>query len=147
TWLTTRFRLICATNRDLTKATGQRYFRRDLYHRLATWIIRLPALCDRKEDIIPLSRHFLKEIFQDDKVPKLDPAVRDYLTCKDYPGNVRDLKNLILRIGHRHVGSGPITVGDIPTADRPPLGQFSKGWRDDKFTESIRRALAGGANL
>jgi transcriptional regulator with GAF, ATPase, and Fis domain len=147
TWLSARFRLICATNRDLTKATGQRFFRRDLYHRLATWIIRLPALRDRREDILPLSQHFLKQVFHEDKVPELDPAVRDYLTCKDYPGNVRDLKNLILRIGHRHVGSGPITVGDIPTADRPPPGQFSKGWRDDNFIESIRRALAGGANL
>jgi DNA-binding NtrC family response regulator len=73
--------------------------------------------------------------------------VRDCLIFKDYPGNVRDLRNLILRIGLRHVGSGPITVGDIPTADRPALGQYTKGWRDDDFVESIRRALAGGANL
>jgi transcriptional regulator with GAF, ATPase, and Fis domain len=146
-WLPTRFRLICATNRDLTKAVDRGSFRRDLYHRIATWIIHLPTLHDRREDILPLTRHFLREIFQGKAIPELDPAVRDCLIFKDYPGNVRDLRNLILRIGLRHVGSGPITVGDIPTADRPALGQYTKGWRDDDFVESIRRALAGGANL
>jgi transcriptional regulator with GAF, ATPase, and Fis domain len=147
TWLPTRFRLVCATNRELTEEVGRRTFRRDLYHRIATWIIHLPALRDRREDILPLTRHFLGEIFKENGVPELDPAVRDCLICKDYPGNVRDLRNLVLRIGHRHVGSGPITVGEIPTADRPALGQVTKDWRNDNFVESIRRALAGGANL
>ena len=148
TWLAAKFRLICATNRDLVEAVAQRTFRRDLYHRLATWIIRLPALRERREDILPLARHFLAEIFRERTVPELDPAVRDCLMGKDYPGNIRDLRNLVLRIGHRHVGPGPITVGDIPAADRPEISRFAGDWRDDdSFEEAIRRALAAGASL
>lgn len=147
TWLYTAFRLICATNRNLINAVDQGTFRRDLYHRIASWTIRLPTLSDRREDILPLARHFLGEIYQNKKVPKLDPGVRDCLLTKDYPGNVRDLRNLILRIGQRHVGSGPITVGDVPTTDRPHPAQIRKNWRDDNFVEAIQRALAGGANL
>lgn len=147
TWLNTAFRLICATNRDLTDAVEQGTFRRDLYHRIASWTIHLPALGDRREDILPLAQHFLGEIYQNDEVPKLDPGVRDCLITKEYPGNVRDLRNLILRIGQRHVGSGPITVGDVPTADRPNPAQLTKNWRDNNFVEAIQSALAGGANL
>ena len=128
TWQLTRFRLICATNRDLAEAIERKTFRRDLYHRIATWIIYLPALDDRREDIVPLAQHFLREIYTENEVPDLDPAVRDYLLVKDYPGNVRDLRNLILRIGQRHVGSGPITVGDIPMSiGRPPDNSSKTG--------------------
>jgi transcriptional regulator with GAF, ATPase, and Fis domain len=147
TWRRTEFRLVCATNLDLTEAVAQGTFRRDLYHRIATWCVRLPALRDRREDILPLARHFLREIFQDNEAPELDPAVRDCLIVKDYPGNVRDLRNLILRIGQRHVGSGPITVGGVPAADRPDQGQFIHNWRDNNFVDAIQRALASGANL
>lgn len=147
TWRHTDFRLVCATNRDLTKAAAQGTFRRDLYHRIATWTIRLPALRERREDILPLTRHFLGDIFRDKKVPKLDPAVRDCLLARDYPGNVRDLKNLIFRIGQRHVAPGPITVGDVPEPDRPEHGKIKKDWRDEGFVKAIQKALASGANL
>ena len=89
----------------------------------------------------------LAEIFREPPVPELDPAVRDCLIGKKYPGNVRDLRNLVRRIGQRHVGPGPITVGDIPAADRPAISGFAGHWRDEGFTESIRRALAAGASL
>ncbi len=97
--------------------------------------------------ILPLARYFLKEMFQEKEVPELDPAVRDCLIFKEYPGNVRDLRNLILRIGQRHVGSGPITVGDVPAVDRPDVGNATNNWRDDNFVTVIKRALADGANL
>ena len=81
-------------------------FRADLYYRIAAWICRLPPLRERREDILPLARHFLEE-FEADDAPRLDRArARVSARRRDYPGNVRDLRQLVCRIGHRHVGAG-----------------------------------------
>ncbi|MFV0437478.1 MAG: sigma 54-interacting transcriptional regulator [Desulfopila sp.] len=147
TWQKSRFRLVCATNRDLAESMARKRFRRDLYHRLATWVIHLPPLRERREDILLLVDHFLKTLFKGTAVPDIDPVVRDFLVAREYPGNVRDLRNLVLRIGHRHAGSGSLTVGDIPAIDRPDLELLAGDWRNENFTESIRFALASGAKL
>jgi transcriptional regulator with PAS, ATPase and Fis domain len=65
---------------------------------------------------------------------------------REYPGNVRDLRQLVYRIGNRHVGSGPITAGDIPEQDRPTRAVVPS-WPDDDFETSIRQALAAGSGL
>ena len=62
TWRKVDFRLICATNRNLEEERARGAFRLDLYHRLASWICKLPSLNERREDIIPLTQHFLREI-------------------------------------------------------------------------------------
>jgi transcriptional regulator with GAF, ATPase, and Fis domain len=113
TWHHTEFRLVCATNKDLLQEVTRGNFRCDLYYRIAGWICRLPSLRERREDILPLVHHFLGELRPDKKLPELDGPVCEYLLKRDYPGNVRDLKQLVTRISHRHVGPGPITVGDI----------------------------------
>ena len=53
----------------------------------------------------------------------MDEFVCEYLLRRQYPGNVRDLRRLILRIMYHHVGDGPITIGDIPKDERLPAGQ------------------------
>ncbi|HXH01997.1 MAG TPA: sigma 54-interacting transcriptional regulator [Candidatus Competibacteraceae bacterium] len=146
TWHHTDFRLICATNRDLMQEVHAGKFRSDLYYRIATWVFRLPPLHERPEDVLPLAHHFLKELRSDKESPELDEAVKDYLLRRDYPGNVRDLKQLVLRISHRHVGDGPITVGDIPEEDRPK-DLLPADWCDARFDQAIRRALALGFSL
>ena len=93
-------------------------FRNDLYYRIASWVFRVPPLQERREDILPLARHFLRTFRPDNSDLDFDPAVRDYLLSRPYPGNVRDLRQLIARISSRHVGPGPITVGDIPVEER-----------------------------
>jgi transcriptional regulator with GAF, ATPase, and Fis domain len=113
-WRQASFRLICATNRDLRAMEAQGRFRRDFYFRIAAWTCRLPTLSERQEDILPLARHFLKEIFGPGPVPELDPALGEYLRERQYPGNVRDLRQLVHRMAKRHVGDGPITVGELP---------------------------------
>jgi len=118
TWRSARFRLVCATNRDLGAEVLAGRFRLDLYHRLAASKVALPPLRERRGDVLELFRHFLaQETGVRDQ--QLDPAVVVLLEQRDYPGNVRDLRQLALRIAARHVGPGPITPGDVPDEERP----------------------------
>jgi len=147
TWHNTDFRLVCASNRDLSEEQEQGRFRRDLYYRIALWVFRLPPLRDRLDDILPLACHFIQEVRPDEEPLELDEPVRSYLLARQYPGNVRDLRNLALRIVHRHVGKGPITMGDVPADERPVSSQALDGWRDESFEQAIDRAVLCGASL
>ncbi|MFY0523164.1 sigma 54-interacting transcriptional regulator [Archangium gephyra] len=147
TWQQTRFRLICATNRDLSKEVEQGGFRRDFFHRISSWICHLPPLRERTEDLLPLVHHFLRKMRPGRPPLELEEPVREYLLTRDYPGNVRDLRQLVSRICKSHVGDGPITVGDIPPDERPAGAASARWWQDTSFTQSIRRALRGGVGL
>ncbi len=140
-WRETDFRLICATNRNLLQEEAQGNFRRDFYYRIATWTCHLPPLRERVEDIIPLAQYFLAQLLPGGETPELDDVVRDYLLQRAYPGNVRDLRQLMTRIARRHVGPGPITAGDIPEAERPTGNFASMGWHDQRFDQAIQRAV------
>lgn len=146
-WQQTDFRLIGATNRDLVAEEANGHFRRDLYYRLASWVIKLPPLGERRDDILPLARHFMRKLKPNGELPLLDEQVQEYLLTRAYPGNIRDLRNLIWRIMARHVGSGPITIGNIPTDERPLLGFDAQPWVDPTVEQAIRRALACGVGL
>jgi transcriptional regulator with GAF, ATPase, and Fis domain len=146
-WQQTEFRLVCVTNKDLTEAVAKREFRSDLYYRIANWTCKLPALRDRLEDILQLVDHFAQQLRPGTQSPKLTKAVQEYLLKRIYPGNVRDLKQLVSRIMYRHVGPGPITVGDIPEEERPSTEVGPVEWRDQSFENSIRRAVALGIGL
>lgn len=118
-WRKSKFRLVCATNRNLTEARADGAFRDDFYYRVAECTLHLPSLRERTEDIIPLFRHFFHQARPDGDPPELEDAVRDLLVSRPYPGNVRDLRSLVLRIVHRHLGNGVVTVGDIPDQEWP----------------------------
>lgn len=145
-WQKTNFRLVCATNRNLMDEEAAGRFRRDLYYRIAACVCHLPPLRERREDILPLVRHFIGKQ-RSDAPPDLDDAVRDYLLAREYPGNVRDLKQLVTRLLLRHVGPGPITVGDIPEDERPTAGFEIQDWRGNGFDQAIQRALISGVGL
>jgi transcriptional regulator with GAF, ATPase, and Fis domain len=119
TWRKSTFRLICATNRDLAGEQGKGTFRNDFYYRIAGCALHLPSLRERTEDVLPLFRHFFREVHPDREPPELAGAVREFLLSRPYPGNVRDLRSLVLRISHRYLGAGMVTVGDIPDQERP----------------------------
>lgn len=147
-WRETRFRLICATNRDLIAEEAQGRFRRDLYFRIASWVFSLPPLRERRDDILPLTRHFLGEVFGPGAIPELDPKVRDYLLVRDYPGNIRELRQLVHRLAKKHVGQGPITLGDLPeTPDSPACRAFRHDWRQGDLERVVRHALSQGVGL
>lgn len=92
----TDVRVIAATNKDLLEFTQQRKFREDLYYRLSTVPIRVPALRDRKEDIPLLFRKFASDFSERYKTQsvQLDAAAQQMLVNYPWPGNVRELKNI-----------------------------------------------------
>jgi len=148
TWKKTSFRLICATNQDLRCEEQRGNFRTDFYHRIASCTCCLPSLEERREDIIPLTQHFLSKLASDEKAPGLTSAVRDYLLSRKYPGNVRELRQLVTRIAYRHVGRGPISVGDIPEEERVHAAHLmNEDWCDEGFARAIRYALLRGRTL
>jgi DNA-binding NtrC family response regulator len=104
-------------------------------------------LSERAEDIIPLARHFLRDLTPGKEPLDLDEPVREYIQTRHYRGNVRELRQLISRMGQRHVGNGPITAGDLPEDDRPSTLSEVEDWRDEQFERAVRRALTFGAGL
>jgi len=94
-------RVLAATNRNLAQAVRDGTFREDLFHRLNVVPIRLPALRDRREDIPVLARHFLEvesNALHGRPAPQVSEATLETLARAEYPGNVRDLRNLIIRV-------------------------------------------------
>jgi transcriptional regulator with GAF, ATPase, and Fis domain len=144
-WRTTSFRLVCATNRDLFAEAAAGRFRHDLLYRLAGSMLHLPSLRKRRGDILLLARHFLGQLGAG-MATEFAHDVEMLLLSRDYPGNVRELRQLMTRIAYRHVGPGPITVGDVPQDERAaaPAELVASG---DGFEESIRQALARGLSL
>jgi transcriptional regulator with PAS, ATPase and Fis domain len=96
----TDVRVIAATNRELLEFTEKGKFRQDLYYRLSTVPIRVPALRDRKEDIPLLFRKFVVDFAERYKtIPvQLDEEAKNLLVSYPFPGNVRELKNLAEQI-------------------------------------------------
>jgi transcriptional regulator with GAF, ATPase, and Fis domain len=146
-WQPTQFRLVCATNRDLEGEVARGRFRADLYYRIAAWRCRTPALRDREGDILVLASHFFSQLSDNDGPCILDPAVREYLLSRPYPGNVRDLRQTITRIWCRHSAPGPITIGDVPPDERINFGLRHDTWPDGAFEASIQHALKMGLGL
>jgi transcriptional regulator with GAF, ATPase, and Fis domain len=104
-------RVIAATNRDLSVATEQGRFRRDLYYRLSVLPIEVPPLRERREDILPMARSFLKATAARLHVrePPLNQAAEEALLSYDFPGNARELQNLL----ERAVVLAPMTQGQL----------------------------------
>ncbi len=139
-WRRSDFRLVCATNRSLPDEVAAGRFRLDLYHRVHGADVRMPALAERREDILPLARHFLRAAGG----PALTGAVEAYLVARAYPGNVRELKALVDRLIMNHQGSGPITAGCVPRDERPARSDV---WPDAAFEQSVGLALATGITM
>ena len=93
------FRLITATNRDLKKEVARGTFREDLYFRLNVVAFELPPLRKRVEDILPLCQRAIVRFAQEfgKPVPDLDPEARALLERYPYPGNIRELQNILER--------------------------------------------------
>lgn len=146
TWQHSDLRLVSATHRDLARGIAEGSFRADFYYRIAGWSCRTLPLRERKDDVLPLALHFMRELLPPQTEPAIDPAVREFLVARDYPGNVRDLRQLVMRICQRHCGRGPITVGDIPPEDHALPGA-PPPWPDSSFRSAVRSAVQLGIGM
>jgi transcriptional regulator with PAS, ATPase and Fis domain len=92
-------RVIAASNQDLESMATEKKFRLDLFHRLSTFIIEVPPLRDRKEDIPLLLENFIKEFAQKmgKNIKRTDKNVVAKLQQYSFPGNIRELRNLVER--------------------------------------------------
>jgi DNA-binding NtrC family response regulator len=104
----TRVRVIAATNTNLRHAIRAGSFREDLFYRLSVIELEVPPLAERREDILPLARHFLEPAFE------LAPEACAALTRHSWPGNVRELQNVIRRAcllsAGRTIGSAALNL-------------------------------------
>ena len=113
-------RVIAATNRDLKAEAEAGRFRIDLYYRLSVAKLTLPALRDRPEDIAPLVDHFLHQISLKHGLAEkpLAPGVLAALEGHDWPGNIRELRNVVESLMALSLGA-VITLADLPPDIRP----------------------------
>jgi len=129
-------RIIAATHQNLEVRVSEGSFREDLYHRLNVIRVHVPALRDRREDILALLRHFLaaaaEELGADGKT--LAPEVERYLVGMDWPGNVRQLENLCRWLTVMASGN-QIQLADLP----PELRDAPSTTAGDDWQTLLRR--------
>ena len=92
-------RVVSATNADLREMVADRTFREDLFYRINLITVHLPALRERREDIPLLAQHFADKLCKENNMPRVDftKEAMEYLQSLPYPGNIRELKNLLER--------------------------------------------------
>ena len=121
-------RLICATNMDLEQLVREGRFREDLYYRINTVHIALPALRERREDIVPLAERFIGQFAQKYHRPLtgLDESARAVLESGHWSGNIRELQNCIEKAVILSDGS-ELTAKDLQTDARSGPGMTTSG--------------------
>jgi DNA-binding NtrC family response regulator len=112
-------RLIAATNRNLLQDVKEGIFREDLYYRLNVFHTQVPPLREKKEDILPLTDYFVEKFNRklEREVRHVDPKVQEIFLRYDWPGNIRELENLIERLVLMAAGD-TIMLEDIPAEMR-----------------------------
>jgi two-component system NtrC family response regulator len=138
-------RVVCATNADLPAMVADRTFREDLFYRINLITLHLPALRERRDDIPLLVRHFMKEVSRSHglDLPEISSEAMEWLTRLPYPGNIRQLKNMVERavlIGGQHLGReafAGMTGGDSPESE----SLRASGTLDDMEKQAITEAL------
>ena len=130
-------RIIAATNRLLRGSDGERLFRRDLLYRLNEIEIRLPALRERAEDVVPLARHFLS-FYGGIEGPRLSHDTESLLATYGWPGNVRELENVMKRLAALHAGHAELDVTAVlPLLSEPPARAESTADRRTRERDEI----------
>ena len=142
----TNVRIVCATNVNLTEAISDGRFREDLYYRLNTVPISIPALRKRGEDVILLFKKFAMDFATKYNVPKiqLDDSAKRALVEYSWPGNIRQLKNVAEQISilelNREI-NGEVVSHYLPKEQKNNLPTLSGRSSDHKTFESEREIL------
>jgi two-component system NtrC family response regulator len=143
----TDVRVIAATNRDIEQAMKDGKFREDLYYRLNVVSVVIPPLRERKEDIPGLMDFFIKKYLKENKknITGISDEARDLFMRYNYPGNVRELENIIERAVVLSK-KGIITAADLPIQIRTalqenrPSGEYPKGTLNETL-DTVERGL------
>jgi transcriptional regulator with PAS, ATPase and Fis domain len=139
-------RFVCASHHDLERMIAEGRFRADLYYRVAGFVLEVPSLRERSDEIIPLAEHFATRFATKigQGAPSIAPDARDALLTYRWPGNVRELKNAI---EHAVVlaGSGAVVREHLPRSVLSPAADSGESMRehvDSAERRAIERALA-----
>jgi DNA-binding NtrC family response regulator len=135
-------RVLAATNRPLAQESEEGRFRKDLFYRVSVLPIRVPSLRERHDDLIPLAEHFLSLHARRIGVPAptLSADACRLLLAREYPGNVRELENVMIRA---LVMAGGETIEESDIASPPPIG----GGAPRVPVEPVEAARPPGAGL
>lgn len=130
------FRLIAATNRNISAALKNGSFREDLYYRINTFTLVIPPLDDRRDDILPIAEHILKRMGLDDVrfAPETKIAMREF----SWPGNVRQLRNAVVHAATMRE-CDEIRVEDFPPETLPSV---RKSDADERRSDELPRRMA-----
>ena len=149
-------RLVCATNRDLDRMVLDGQFREDLLYRINTIRLHLPPLRERREDIVPLARIFVKryaDIYNKVEM-RLSPEAERKMERLSWHGNIRQLQHAmeraVIMADGNTIASDDIDDGTVGAADtqQPPLQVESMQTLDDMERQMIERAMAScGGNM
>ncbi len=130
-------RIITATNRDITKAMEEKKLRHDLYYRLAQLKIKIPPLRERAQDIEALIKHYSPLLNE----RKLSREAKQYLINYPFPGNVRELMNLLEVLG---MGEGEVSLEEL----KETLKQYEIfPGKQDEIVEKIWERIKAGGNF
>jgi transcriptional regulator with GAF, ATPase, and Fis domain len=113
-------RVIAATHVDLEHRINEGRFRRDLFHRLEVFVITIPPLRDRREDILPMAKAFLRNARAEIGERTLTSSAASLLCTLDLPGNARELRNVLYRAADAAHGSAMLDTQHINDAVRRP---------------------------
>lgn len=135
-------RIIAATNKKLMNLIDRGLFRKDLFYRINSVIINIPPLRDRNEDIIILANYFLENYSEAAKIEKkeISKEVMEILAGHDWPGNIRELKNLMQRTVYLSGNSKTIGPNHIPKEVLPANYSLSTV-KDNKNGKKLKDAL------
>ena len=134
-------RVIAATNQDLQQAIVEKRFRQDLFYRLNVARFHLPPLRERPEDVPVLVEHFMaKAQKRMQKTVRIGPGVMQFLLAYDYPGNVRELENLIEQ-GVALAASGVMRLDDIEVKNEAPKAPAGAQTLADVVASAERQAI------
>lgn len=132
----TNVRIISATNKDLEKLVEEGSFRRDLYYRLNVVPIRIPSLAERTDDIPALVSHFLEKYGQKFGVKReIDDNAIEYLKQQQWPGNIRELENMVQRLIISSQGE-TITLMDVVKEKHGELFEYLPDEETDEVLQS-----------
>lgn len=134
-------RIVAATNRDLARVSKDGHFRADLYYRLSAFTLHIPPLRERREDIPDLVRHFLATRgFNRNIDIRLAPAALERLQAYSFPGNIRELRNMVERAVILAADSGVISTEHLAfDGDAQHLPGFSLHFEREPSLEDIER--------